>query len=146
MRPTLRPGDLLVLRRGAQPCAGDLVVADLPGGRGRGVKRAVREEPDGWWVERDNPEAGSDSWVFGAVPSRPSMASWWRGCGPARAACAPAETARGPLRGPGVAGGAGRLVAQRVPAVPAAARLRGCQTRSAPARRSGCRTHGTRRP
>ena len=69
MRPTLSPGDLLLLRRRAVPQAGDLVVADLPGGRGTGVKRAVREEPDGWWVERDNPATGSDSWLFGTVPT-----------------------------------------------------------------------------
>ena len=68
MAPTLRPGDLLLLRRGAVPRAGDLVVADLPGGRGPGVKRAVRQELAGWWVERDNPATGADSWLFGAVP------------------------------------------------------------------------------
>lgn len=67
MRPTLAPGDLLLLQRGAQPRVGDLLVADLPGGRGAGVKRAVRQEPDGWWLERDNPAAGADSWLFGAV-------------------------------------------------------------------------------
>ena len=67
MAPTLRPGDLLLLHRGAPPVAGDLVVADLPGGRGLGVKRAVRLEPEGWWLERDNPAAGADSWLFGAV-------------------------------------------------------------------------------
>ena len=68
MRPTLEPGDLLLLRRGQEPVAGDLVVADLPGGRGPGVKRAVRREPDGWWLERDNPAEGADSWLFGTVP------------------------------------------------------------------------------
>ena len=45
------------------------MVADLPGGRGPGVKRAVRREPDGWWVERDSATEGSDSWLFGAVPA-----------------------------------------------------------------------------
>jgi SOS-response transcriptional repressor LexA len=67
MRPTLGPRDLLLLQRGARPRVGDLVVADLPGGRGAGVKRAVRQEPGGWWLERDNPAAGSDSWLFGPV-------------------------------------------------------------------------------
>ena len=67
MRPTLGPRDLLLLQRGARPRVGDLVVADLPGGRGAGVKRAVRQEPGGWWLERDNPVAGADSWLFGAV-------------------------------------------------------------------------------
>ena len=69
MRPTLSPGDLLLVRRGAVPQAGDLVVADLPRGRGPGVKRAVRQETDGWWVERDSPATGSDSWLFGTVPT-----------------------------------------------------------------------------
>jgi len=69
MRPTLSPGDVLLLRRGARPAPGDLLVADLPGGRGVGVKRAVRLEPDGWWVERDSPVTGADSWLFGAVPA-----------------------------------------------------------------------------
>jgi hypothetical protein len=32
------------------------------------VKRAVRQEPDGWWVERDNPREGVDSWTVGAIP------------------------------------------------------------------------------
>lgn len=68
MRPTLDPGDLLLVRSGAAPVPGDLVVADLPGGRGAGVKRAVRREPDGWWLERDSPVTGTDSWLFGAVP------------------------------------------------------------------------------
>lgn len=69
MLPTLRPGDLLLLRRGAVPRPGNLVVADLPGERGAGVKRAVRQEPEGWWLERDNPAVGADSWLFGAVPA-----------------------------------------------------------------------------
>jgi hypothetical protein len=32
------------------------------------VKRAVRRDPDGWWVERDNPAEGVDSWSVGAIP------------------------------------------------------------------------------
>lgn len=67
MRPTLRPGDVLLVRRRRVPRPGQVVVADLPGGRGEGVKRALRREPDGWWLERDNPRTGTDSWLFGAV-------------------------------------------------------------------------------
>ncbi len=67
MRPTLVPGDVLLVRAGARPRPGDLVVADLPGGRGEGVKRAVRQEPGGWWLERDSASTGTDSWLFGAV-------------------------------------------------------------------------------
>lgn len=67
MLPTLRPGDVLLVRGGADPRPGDVVVADLPGGRGPGVKRAARREPEGWWLERDSVTTGSDSWLFGAV-------------------------------------------------------------------------------
>lgn len=67
MLPTLRPGDVLLVRGGARPAPGDLVVAELPGGRGAGVKRAVRHEPEGWWLERDSRTTGTDSWLFGAV-------------------------------------------------------------------------------
>lgn len=67
MLPTLREGDVLLVRRGASVRPGRLVVVDLPG-RGPAVKRATYLVPEGWWVERDNPEAGVDSWLVGAVP------------------------------------------------------------------------------
>lgn len=68
MQTTLEPGDLLGVLWGGSVRPGDLVVAELPGGRGTGVKRATRREAGGWWLERDSAEAGSDSWLFGAVP------------------------------------------------------------------------------
>jgi phage repressor protein C with HTH and peptisase S24 domain len=68
MEPTLRAGDVLLVRTGAAPSVGDLIVVRLPGRPGLGVKRAVRMEPEGWWVERDNPREGVDSWSFGAIP------------------------------------------------------------------------------
>jgi SOS-response transcriptional repressor LexA len=67
MEPTLRSGDLLVVRWGAVPRVGDLVLVRLPD-RPLSVKRAVRREPGGWWVERDNPREGVDSWAVGAIP------------------------------------------------------------------------------
>jgi hypothetical protein len=67
MEPTLRDGNLLVVRAGARTAAGDLVVVRLPGREGLAVKRAVRLDADGWWVERDNPRAGVDSWAVGAI-------------------------------------------------------------------------------
>ncbi len=67
MRPTLVDGDRLLVRHGATPRVGDLVVVRLPDGV-VAVKRATRREPGGWWVERDNPAEGVDSWTVGAVP------------------------------------------------------------------------------
>ena len=69
MAPTLVDGDRLLVRRGpagARP--GALVVVRLPGNRPVAVKRLLRQEPGGWWVERDNPAEGVDSWQLGAVP------------------------------------------------------------------------------
>lgn len=67
MRPTLEPGDVLVVCRRAVRC-GDLVVIEPRQGRPAMVKRVVDIGADGLWVERDNPQVGVDSWVFGAVP------------------------------------------------------------------------------
>jgi phage repressor protein C with HTH and peptisase S24 domain len=68
MQPTVYDGDFLLVRWGAPARPGDLVVVRLPGGRPIGVKRAVRREAGGWWVERDNPAEGVDSWGIGAIP------------------------------------------------------------------------------
>ncbi len=67
MQPTLRDGDRLLVRHGATPKVGDLAVVRLPEGV-VAIKRVTRREPGGWWVERDNPEEGVDSWSIGAVP------------------------------------------------------------------------------
>ncbi|MGF1645310.1 MAG: S24 family peptidase [Kineosporiaceae bacterium] len=67
MLPTLRPGDLLLVRGGAVASPGNLVVVRLPGDRPVAVKRLVARVPEGWWVERDNPAEGVDSWLVGAV-------------------------------------------------------------------------------
>jgi phage repressor protein C with HTH and peptisase S24 domain len=66
MRPTLRDGDLLLVRRGARVRAGRLVIVRLPDGV-TAVKRATHRVPEGWWVERDNSALGVDSWQVGAV-------------------------------------------------------------------------------
>lgn len=68
MQPTLYDGDLLLVRRGAPARVGRLAVVRLPGGRPDAVKRVVAHGDDGWWVERDNPREGVDSWSVGAVP------------------------------------------------------------------------------
>jgi phage repressor protein C with HTH and peptisase S24 domain len=67
MLPTLRAGDVLLVRPGGTVRPGRLVVVDLPE-RGPAVKRARMRVPEGWWVERDNPAAGVDSWLVGAIP------------------------------------------------------------------------------
>ena len=70
MQPTLYDGDRLLVRHGAVPRTGALVVVRLPDGV-VAVKRVTahrRSGPDrGWWVERDNPAEGVDSWQVGAI-------------------------------------------------------------------------------
>ena len=67
MQPTLYDGDLLLVRHGASPREGALVVVRLPDGL-MAVKRATTRRDGGWWVERDNPAEGVDSWLVGAIP------------------------------------------------------------------------------
>lgn len=67
MEPTLREGDRLLVLHGGVPRTGRIVVVRLPDGV-LAVKRATRREDAGWWVERDNPRAGVDSWTVGMVP------------------------------------------------------------------------------
>lgn len=66
MEPTLREGDWLLVRYGAAARLGSLVIVRLPG-RLVAVKRLTMRVDDGWWVERDNPAEGVDSWQVGAV-------------------------------------------------------------------------------
>jgi phage repressor protein C with HTH and peptisase S24 domain len=61
MVPALRDGDAVLARRGGRPLRpGDVVLARF---RARPdllvVKRLIRVEPDGYWIEGDN-EYGSD--------------------------------------------------------------------------------------
>ena len=64
MLPTLRPGDRLLVRYGASPSLGRLALVALPD-RPLSVKRLGSVDADGWWVERDNPREGADSWSLG---------------------------------------------------------------------------------
>ena len=84
MEPTLRDGDLLMVRVGQSPAPDSLVVLWLPGRHGLAVKRAVRRDGDGWWVERDNPREGVDSWAVGAVPETDVVAKVVRRLWPLR--------------------------------------------------------------
>lgn len=85
MLPTLREGDRLLLRYGRAPRTGDLVLVRLPasdaGPRPVSVKRVTMRVPEGWWVERDNPAEGADSWLVGAVAEQDVVAvvigRWW---------------------------------------------------------------------
>ena len=72
MAPTLRDGDVLLvwaLRR-PRPRPGSVVVVELPGQRGLGVKRLDVIKADGSaWIEGDNPFGSTDSRQFGVVPA-----------------------------------------------------------------------------
>jgi phage repressor protein C with HTH and peptisase S24 domain len=66
MVPTLRHGDVVAVRRGAQVHPGDVVVARYRSMPERlVVKRAARAHGDGWWLASDNVFAGGDSAVHG---------------------------------------------------------------------------------
>jgi len=67
MEPTLYDGDRLLVDYRRPVRVGRMVVVRLPDGV-VAVKRATRREPGGWWVERDNPREGVDSWNVGAIP------------------------------------------------------------------------------
>jgi len=72
MIPTLRPGEAIWILRTRRVRAGDVVVLRDP--RDHDfllVKRAVRRDPAGWWVEGEiSGEHLPDSHVFGVVPDR----------------------------------------------------------------------------
>jgi nickel-type superoxide dismutase maturation protease len=68
MEPTLREGDRLLVRWGRRRArAGAVAVVRLPD-RPLSIKRLAFREGAGWWIERDNPAVGVDSWQVGAIP------------------------------------------------------------------------------
>jgi hypothetical protein len=72
MRPTLAPGDRLLVRYGADVRPGRIVLARLADGT-LSVKRATERRTTaggrpGWWLASDNPAAGVDSRHRGPVP------------------------------------------------------------------------------
>ena len=73
MEPTLHEGDRLLVAHGGPPRPGRVVVVRLPDGV-LAVKRATHRESAGWWVERDNPREGTDSWTVGPIPDRDVVA------------------------------------------------------------------------
>ena len=79
MLPTLRPGDCLLVRRGARIRPGDVVVARFAARNDLlVVKRAVREQGAGWWVEGDNPAGRDDSRRYGTADVLGRvLLRWW---------------------------------------------------------------------
>ncbi|BDM72305.1 S26 family signal peptidase [Streptomyces nigrescens] len=78
MVPTLHPGDQLVVQYGAAVRPGDVVVLRHPFRQDLLiVKRAVRRQDGGWWVQGDNPFVENDSREFGVVPDELVIARAW---------------------------------------------------------------------
>ncbi|MFP8883568.1 nickel-type superoxide dismutase maturation protease [Streptomyces mangrovi] len=78
MEPTLRPGDLLVVRYGGAVRPGHVVVVRHPFQHDLLiVKRAVERRDGGWWVRGDNPSVRNDSREFGVVPDELVVARAW---------------------------------------------------------------------
>lgn len=68
MVPTLRDGDVVVMRLNGPVEVGDVVVARYRAMADRlVVKRAVRPVDGGWWLASDNAAAGGDSAVHGVA-------------------------------------------------------------------------------
>ena len=68
MVPTLRSGDALVVRRTSRVRTGDVVVARFRARPGLlVVKRAVRPQEGGWWIQSDNPLITDDSRAYGVA-------------------------------------------------------------------------------
>ena len=73
MRPTLAPGDRLLVRYDVPVSVGRLVLARFPDGT-LVVKRAAeprrtRDGRPGWWLLSDNPGEGVDSRQRGVIPA-----------------------------------------------------------------------------
>lgn len=68
MEPTLISGETYLAVTGVRVRIGDIVVVRHPERPDLlTVKRVVRRESGGWWVEGDNPGQSTDSRTFGAV-------------------------------------------------------------------------------
>jgi hypothetical protein len=75
MEPTLHEGDRLLVLWGGRPKVGRMAVVQLPpsdeAARPVSVKRVTGPDPGNpgaWWMERDNPAEGVDSWLVGGIP------------------------------------------------------------------------------
>jgi type IV secretory pathway protease TraF len=78
MRPTLEPGDRLLVRYAAPVSAGRLVLARFPDGtltvKRVAEPRETRTGSAGWWLLSDNPEEGVDSRHRGVIPAEDVVA------------------------------------------------------------------------
>jgi len=74
MEPTLCDGDRLLIRYRGRVRPNGLIVVRLAD-RPIAVKRAERRVDGGWWVARDNPDEGVDSWTVGPVADDDVVAS-----------------------------------------------------------------------
>ena len=69
MEQHLRNGDVHLVALRSRVKTGDVVLLSHPNRPDLlTVKRIVRREEDGWWVEGDNLDESTDSRHFGAVP------------------------------------------------------------------------------
>ena len=73
MRPTLQPGDRLLVSYRRGPQEGDVVVARFVDGtvavKRAAERRTTRSGQPGWWLLSDNPAEGVDSRHRGVVPA-----------------------------------------------------------------------------
>ena len=78
MTPTLRDGDIVLVRYGAAVRPGDVVLARFRGGLDVLVlKRAVRVQDGGWLLASDNVRAGSDSAQYGVAEVQARVCWVW---------------------------------------------------------------------
>jgi nickel-type superoxide dismutase maturation protease len=68
MQPTLNDGDRLLVQYGRAPRPGGIAVVRLPERNGLSIKRIAWSDSGGWWIQRDNPAEGVDSWQVGPIP------------------------------------------------------------------------------
>ena len=72
MRPTLEPGDRLLVRYGGRVRPGAVVLARFADGtlavKRAGERRTTSSGRPGWWLVSDDPGVGVDSRHRGAVP------------------------------------------------------------------------------
>lgn len=83
MRPTLDPGDYVLVNRWAyrlrSPSRGDLVVLRDPQAKGRFLVKRIAEPsgPNRWSVLSDNPDRGRDSRTFGPIEPQHIIGKVW---------------------------------------------------------------------